>query len=350
MRNNNDVTMTIPPDPVRPALRPRRLPSWRRVATAGAFALLIAACSGDDNGSTADAPASTPTVTTQESPTTAVAEEVEADPTPVPEEPLSSQGQVLVQCDFSEAGAPNERYDATGRFRINNPCTDRSDGPQPVDVGQMLSFEIIDEGPQLEVATALLGFSDSSHIYSGTAQGANGRFFSSVLGTGDYADEVLHMVGHSPGDGAITFDWYVGDGPPPFGAVGEFDETVEIAIECVPTGIPADAATGVTAAETCTYTSDDPRFTLPSSTDLIWEIDAGEDGAATGTIALYNAVTDSGTVRGGLVDDQGVRRWAGVADGLGDVDGVVNEIGWAQTDGAGVTTGVMLVSFGSAQN
>ena len=197
---------------------------------------------------------------------------------------------------------------------------------------------------------SLLGLSDSSHIYSGIAHGPDGRFFSSVLGTDDYADEVIHMIGHSPGDGAITFDWYVGDDLPPFGAIGDFDETINIGIECVPTEVPADAASGVTAAETCTYTSDDPRFTLAPSTDLIWGVDAGEYGVATGTVSYYNAMTDSGAVRGGLVDDEGVRRWAGVIDGLGDVDGVVHEIGWAQTDADGVTTGVMLVSFDSESN
>ena len=357
--SNNKTECTLA-DARRRALRRGNTPSWRLVVAAASFALLAVGCSSDgtDASAATNAPAASAAPTTAapeepsttEAPTTAAPDEpstTEAPTTEAPEEPPSSQPRVLLACDFSEGGAPNGLNEATGRFRINNPCTESPEDPQPIDIGEVLSFEIIEGGPMVGSTFSLLGLTDASHIYGGVAQGPDGRFFSTALGTGEYADEVIHLIGHSPGDGAITYDWYVGDGPPPFGAIGEFDETVEIGIECVPADVPPAAASGVTAAETCTYTSDDPRFSLEPSNDLIWEVDTGEYGVATGTISYYNAMTDSGAVRGGLVDTQGVRRWAGVTDGLGDVDKVVHEIGWAETDADGVTIGVMLVSFGS---
>jgi sugar lactone lactonase YvrE len=260
---------------------------------------------------------------------------------------LATQGQMTARCSFG-LGAPSPE---TGRIRASQECTVSADGPLPIDPEQNLFIEFLDDGPTPTFGDPIIGFGDEGHVYGGyVTNGGDGRFVSSVLGAGDYAGEVIHIVGHSPGGGVVVFDWYVGDGPQPFGASGDFDETVEIGIECVPTDVPADAAGDVTSAETCTYTSDDARFSTAPSTDVIRTIDAGENGAATGSISYYNATTDEGVVRGGLVDDDGVRRWAGVVDGLGDVDAVVHEVGWAQTDENGVTSGVMLMSFDSGRS
>ena len=192
----------------------------------------------------------------------------------------------------------------------------------------------------------ILGTSEIGHVYGGYVYlGAIGRFVSAVPGAGDYLGETIHIVGYSPGNGELTFDWYVGDGPQPFGASGDFDEVVEVGIQCEMSDPPVDAASGVTSIETCTYTSDDPSIVLGPTTAEVTLIDVGTAGDATGSISYYTARTDTGVVRGGLIDADGTRRWAGIVDGLGEIAGTVHEVGWAETDENGVTTGVMTLSF-----
>ena len=164
-------------------------------------------------------------------------------------------------------------------------------------------------------------------------------------GAGDYVGETIHIVGFSPGNGELTFDWYVGDGPQPFGASGDFAEVVEVGIQCETSDPPVDATSGVTSIETCSYTSDDPSIVLDPTTAEVTLIDVGSAGDATGSVSYYTARTDTGVVRGGLVDADGTRRWAGIVDGLGEIVGAVHEVGWAETDENGVTTGVMTLSF-----
>ena len=256
--------------------------------------------------------------------------------------PLATRGQMTAQCAFSDGGVSPD----SGRMRASQACIMSSDGVVPIDPEQNLFIEFPNDGPSPTFGDPIIGYNETDHVYSGNVtNGGDGRFVSSVLGVGDYADKVIHIVGHSPGDGSVVFDWYVGDGPQPFGATGDFNETVEISIECEPADVPEDAASDVTAAETCTYESDDPRLAIAPTTDLIRTLDAGASGETVGMDSYYLAETDTGLVRGGLVDRDGIRRWAGVIDGFGEIDAVVHEIGWAQTDATGNTTGAILISF-----
>ena len=220
----------------------------------------------------------------------------------------ASQGKMTAQCVFGAAD-PNPQ---NGRIRGSQDCVMSSEGVLPIDADQRLVIEFLNSEPSGTFGDPIIGFGETAHVYGGyVSSGADGRFVSSVLGVDGYAGEVIHIVGHSPGDGNVAFDWYVGDGPQPFGATGDFEETIEIRIECSPIEIPADADDDVTAAETCTYSSDDSRIALAPTTDVIRTVGVDDVGMATGSVSYYTATTDSGVVRGGLVDENGVRRWAG---------------------------------------
>ncbi len=291
-------------------------------------------------------PEPTPTVEDTAAPITTPITEAEADPddeqtgTEETSAPGATQGEMSVGCIFG-SGAPSPE---TGRISVSQRCVVADDGSLPIDPTQDLVIEFVN--PPTAANDPILGTSEIGHVYGGYIYlGGSGRFVSAVPGAGDFVGETIHIVGYSPGSGAVTFDWYVGDGPQPFGASGDFDEIVEVGIQCETTDPPADAATGVTANETCTYTSDDPRIVLDPTTAEVTLIDIGTAGDATGSISYYTARTDTGVVRGGLIDAAGTRRWAGIVDGLGEITGPVHEVGWAETDENGVTTGVMTLSF-----
>lgn len=256
--------------------------------------------------------------------------------------PGATQGQMIANCDFGGDAGGGE----LGRIRIRQACLVVDDGSLPIDPTQDLVIEFL-KPPTLD-NDPILGTSETGHVYGGYIYlGGVGRFVSAVPGTGDYVGETIHIVGFSPGGGELTFDWYVGDGPQPFGASGDFENVVEVEIRCELTDPPVDAAGGVTSVETCTYTSEDPSIVLDPTTDEVTLIEVGTAGDATSSVSYYTARTDTGAVRGGLIDADGTRLWAGIVEGLGEGVGTVHEVGWAQTDESGVTTGVMTLSFDS---
>ena len=349
----------------------KHLTSYRSASAALALAAiaLVSACGGSDaaTGETEAAvsspaseeavtetatdvpetePQATPTGEDTAAATTAPTNEAGADPddeqTGIEETPAPgvTQGQMIATCAF-ENPAPDPE---TGRISASQGCVVADDGSLPIDPAQDLVIEFLK--PPTAENDPILGTSEIGHVYGGYIYlGGTGRLVSAVPGAGDYLGETIHMVGYSPGSGELTFDWYVGDGPQPFGATGDFDETVEVGMQCEMTDPPADAASGVTSIETCTYTSDDQRLVLGPTTAEVTLIDVGTAGDATGSIYYYTARTDTGVVRGGLIDADGTRRWAGIVDGLGEITGTVHEVGWAETDESGVTTGVMTLSF-----
>ncbi len=291
--------------------------------------------------------ATTTAVDDNVAPDTAPATEsvTEADPDDgeAPPAALTAQGQMIANCSFGNGGPSPE----SGRIRAGQDCEVVDDGSLPIDPVQNLFIEFVESEAPSGYGDPIIGFDEISHVYGGYVYlGSRGRFVSALPGVGDYTGETIHIVGYSPGDGEVTFDWYADDGPQPFGATGDFEGIVEVGIQCVPGELPADAASDVTSIETCTYTSEDPTIVLAPTTDEVTLIDVGAAGEATGSISYYTARTDTGVVRGGLVDADGIRRWAGVVEGLGEIGGAVHEVGWAETDENGVTTGVMTLSFG----
>lgn len=327
-------------------------------ALAVAAMAVVSACGGSDAATAGTEAASTAPASEEAVTTTATDVEVtvpdrepetEADPgdaqsdVPASAASKATEGQMIVNCRFGPGGPDPE----TGRIRASQDCEVVDDGSLPIDPMQNLVIEFVDSEAPPAYGDPIIGTSEVGHVYGGYVYlGGRGRFVSAVPGAGDYLGETIHIVGYSRGSGEVTFDWYVGDGPQPFGASGDFEGVVEVGIQCETTDPPVDAASGVTSIETCTYTSADPSIVLVPTTAEVAMIDVGTAGEATGSISYYTSRTDTGVVRGGRVDADGTRRWAGVVEGLGEIGGAVHEVGWAETDENGVATGVMTLSFG----
>jgi len=79
-----------------------------------------------------------------------------------------------------------------------------------------------------------------------------------------------------------------------------------------------------------------------SSADQAVLTASGGGAGRFGTTRFFAATYESGSIRTGLVESTGVLRFAGVATGSGELDGLlVHEIGWGETSADGTATGVI---------
>jgi hypothetical protein len=278
--------------------------------------------------------------------------------TPAPETLPATEGTVSATCTL-DAGVPNAQ---TQRVEHVQRCDVDDGGVQPFAVPQTIALSVVTAGAANDSARSFVSADGSGYVTAGYVLGSDSEywFVGGAPGVGSFAGLPIHFAGRSGADGAVVYDWYLTDGLPPASNVASDGETTEVTFTCERTADPdADGTTTNAGAETgtgdegtgdvaapvrqsCTYEGDDPRF-IPLSNDDPAVVTASGGGAGRfGSTRFFAAAYESGTIRTGLIDDVGVLRFAGLAEGAGELSGtLVHEIGWGAMGADGSATGTI---------
>jgi len=269
---------------------------------------------------------------------------------PAPETLPAIEGTVTASCTLDE-GTPNAQ---TRRIEYEQRCALDEATPQPFEVPQTIALSVVTGEPANGTARSFVSADGRGYVTAGYVLGSEQWFVGGAPGAGDFAGLPIHFTGHSGADGGVVYDWYVDDGPPPVSATegaADVAASAEVTFVCVPTPpASADTASGNSTApddapvlrQSCTYDGDDPRFVPTSSADQAVLTASGGGAGRFGTTRFFAATYESGSIRTGLVESTGVLRFAGVATGSGELDGLlVHEIGWGETSADGTATGVI---------
>ncbi len=317
----------LDPDRKPPTTRPK---PWLMVTAAAAAVLVIvgvvvATSGNDDEGGQV--------TTVDPEPTAAPTETPESEPEPDPD-PLATQGAIGGIC---QTGTPVENTD-TGRPESNQRCT----------------FNAADDPPFAESTEATVAQTSSASgvtaVISGDGAGVASAGYEArapfqgigiAPGSGAYEGETIYMLLSAAGTDRIGIVWQLDDGPFPAPEPGPDEIVAEVTFECVLTFLDDDGSVA-TYDQRCTYDGDDPRFVPEPETSTLL-VDRGDPllEAAAG-LQFASAVSDTQTLRNGILEDDSVIRWRGVRAGTGEFEGrTIDEIAWGNTDDAGTTSGTI---------
>jgi hypothetical protein len=298
---------------------------------------------------------------------------------PAPPETLpADQGTVTATCTVGP-GAPNAQ---TGRTEYEERCALDDADVEPFATPQPIALSVVADASTDGPARSFVSADGSGFVTAGyvlTTDDLTGDdeqwFVGGAPGVGPFAGTSIHFTGRAGADGATVYDWYVDDGLPPTtptsletgsagtgsaetGSAGTGSaetgsaetgsaETGEVRFVCERT-VDATERAGTTdpAAEpirqSCTYEGDDPRFVPTADADQAVVTASGGGAGRFGSTRYFAATYESGAVRTGLVDADGVLRFTGLAEGTGELSGLlVHEIGWGETNADGSVSGII---------
>jgi hypothetical protein len=86
--------------------------------------------------------------------------------------------------------------------------------------------------------------------------------------------------------------------------------------------------------QSCAYSGDDERFVPAADERVIVGIEPEGVADPIDGVSIFTSASTDGGLRTGLVDDNGLRRFVGVHDGVGEFEGkLIQEEGWGRLDG-----------------
>jgi hypothetical protein len=231
------------------------------------------------------------------------------------------------------------------------PDPDNAGGPFPNEfVERATIIELNDPGLPVDVpATQFVRITTTGDISAGLLttnddrdpDARNIRLVGIAAGANDYEGVTIHTSSRflASNDAGSGLDWYIDDGSHTIPNSEVVELTSNVTITCEGVLVDDGDPTTETYDQTCNYVGADARLVPQPNTQRVVIFEADESVEAIDGTRYITMVTDSGTIRAGIIDRDGVIRFVGMTDGSGELEGtLVHELAWGQADARGGIT------------